>query len=123
MAEQEIPNYIIPQSYIDKKDLLWITFTAREWTEQKSYARSDNAIKVGAALGKWTLLVPNNYDENTVHQYAEYSSIPSRLAGKYGELTQSIEELKGAKNALNSAYEEARRTKNKQSSICKKSII
>ena len=95
-------DYTIPEGLIQyNNNSLWIKLSAREFKSQKGYARTSNYIQKGAVLGSWKLLAPTEIAEDVGHEWNEYESIGSKVAGKIGKTTQAIKETTGiAKSTL-----------------------
>jgi len=95
-------DYIIPQDVdslpVNSNSLLWIQFSASDFISQSGYARSNggkSSIRVGNnSRNSWRFLAPKEISENVGHDWGEYESIGSRIAGKFGELKKGAEEGK-----------------------------
>jgi hypothetical protein len=100
-------DYIVPQIYANKKDLLWIKLIAKDFEAQSSYARGPNSIRTGGSiLGTWKLLAPKQISETVDHQWGEYESISTRIAEKIGEISKALNDVKGASRGVSAGYEQ-----------------
>lgn len=101
-------DYIIPETYQNRKDSLWINFIAREFRKQSGYGRGGN-IEIGPKLGSWKFLAPNEINETISHDWGEYESIGSRVADKIGKIGQGVKEgtqlIKGLSNVAKTTKE------------------
>lgn len=99
-------DYVIPETYQNKEDLLWLHFEAREFEKQGGYARGQGSIETGSKLKSWKLLSPTEIMESVSHDWGEYESIGSRIAQKIGEIKTGVNEFKGLTSALGKSLSE-----------------
>jgi len=103
-------SYVIPESFQDKKDLIWINFIAYDLEQQKAYARGKNPVfKGNGRLGSWKLLAPREISENVSHDWGTYESLASRVAQKVGDIKTLVIEGKTVINALGTGWNESKK--------------
>ena len=89
-------DYTRPEGLIQYNDenSLWIKLSARVFKSQKGTARAVNYIQKGTTvLGSWKLLAPTEIAEDVGHEWNEYESIGSKVAGKIGKTTEGMKQF------------------------------
>lgn len=97
-------SWTIPEGLENRSNLLWVNIVARDLASQKAYARGSNQIQVGREeLGRWKILAPNEFSEDTNHEWGEYESVSTRLAQKVGDINKAVSEYGGVKGGVTGA--------------------
>lgn len=89
-------HWVVPNTYQNKEDLLWIMFREKELLSQNSYARGNGAINSKYTGNVWQFLAPSEFMENVMHQWGEYEAITTRLAEKGISIMKGLDDLSAA---------------------------